>query len=51
MFGDSRRKSTLSVLNESVVRELNMCSKAALVVIEDGWIFGRTRLWMRLFDA
>ena len=48
---ESSMKSTLSALNESAVRELNMCSKAALVVIEDGSILGRTRLCMRLFDA
>ena len=44
-------KSTLSALNESAVRELNICSKAALVVIKDRLILGRTRLQMQLFNA
>ena len=37
-------KSTLSALNESVVRELNIYSKAALVVIKNRLILERTRL-------
>jgi len=36
LLDESSMKSTLSALKESAVRELNMCPKAVLVVIEVG---------------